>query len=313
MIVLTNVEVVRVADVDTSDTNTTKVSHRLDALVDDLGSVGLETSRQLDGVSPALGILASNTLNGNVRATAVAHFLKLPDNTLGALVLRKVHALDARIPLPDKVETPVLIDHDNTLRLVHQSELSAHLTNGPGAPDGNSIALLYSGVDNTVPARAQHVRKVQTLLIGNVVGKLEQVDVAVRHTSVFRLATSEATSEVRVSEHTSSTAAVHSVLHRVRVRALALRRLLPLAVVAVATGNLEASDYSVALLEILDASAHLIHNTTKLVAKDVALLQLDDGAMVQVKVTAADGAASDLEDYIAVFKKLWLRAFDYAR
>lgn len=86
-----------------------------------------------------------------------------------------------------------------------------------------------------------------------------------------------------------------------------------MAVVAVATGNLEASDYSVALLEILDASAHLINDTTKLVAKDVALLQLDDGAMVQVKVTAADGAASDLEDYIAVFKKLWLRAFDYAR
>jgi len=39
-------------------------------------------------------------------------------------------------------------------------------------------------------------------------------------------------------------------------------------------------------------------------------LELDDGAMVQVQVAAADGAAGDLKNHIAVFEDLRFGAVD---
>jgi hypothetical protein len=55
---LTDVKVVGVTNIHASDTDATKVLDRLDALVQDLAGVGLETYCQLDGVEPALGVLA---------------------------------------------------------------------------------------------------------------------------------------------------------------------------------------------------------------------------------------------------------------
>jgi hypothetical protein len=92
-----------------------------------------------------------------------------------------------------------------------------------------------------------------------------------------------------------------------------LRRLLLLAVVALATRNLETRHHSVAFLKVLDARAHLVYNSAEFVSEDVALLELDDGAMVQVQVAAADGAAGDLEDHIAVLEELGFRAVDCSR
>jgi hypothetical protein len=46
------------------------------------------------------------------------------------------------------------------------------------------------------------------------------------------------------------------------------------------------------------------------VPQDVALLQLNDSAMVKVQVATADGAACDLEDHVAVFKDLGFGAVD---
>jgi hypothetical protein len=89
-----------------------------------------------------------------------------------------------------------------------------------------------------------------------------------------------------------------------------LRRLLLLAVVALSARNLETGHHSVALLEVLDARSHLVYDSAELVSEDVALLELDDGAMVQVQVAAADGAAGDLEDDIAVFEDLGFGAVD---
>jgi hypothetical protein len=89
-----------------------------------------------------------------------------------------------------------------------------------------------------------------------------------------------------------------------------LRRLLLLAVIALATRNLETRYHPVALLQVLDARAHLVDNSAELVSEDVALLELDDGAMVQVQVAAADGAAGDLEDHVAVFEDLGFGAVD---
>jgi hypothetical protein len=61
----TDVEVVGVTDVHASDTDATKVLDGLDALVQDLAGVGLEAYRQLDGVEPALGVLAVVSISGH--------------------------------------------------------------------------------------------------------------------------------------------------------------------------------------------------------------------------------------------------------
>lgn len=273
---------VAVAHVDASDTDATKVPYRLDALINNLASIRFQASGQLDGVRPALGVLASDTLNGNVRAATVGHFLQPRHNTLAASKLREVHELDSGIPLAHEVQTPVLVDHDDAAGLVHQSELSAHLADGTGAPNSDDVALINPSVHDAVPARAEHVGEVQTLLVWHVVRELEQVVVAIWHTSVLRLTTSETSREVRVAEHASSAAAVHGVLDRVRVRALALRRLLLVAVVAVSAGDLETGNDSVALLQVLHAGPHLVDNAAEFMAEDVAFLQLDDRAVVQV-------------------------------
>lgn len=308
---LTDVEVVSEADVDTGDANATEVPHGLDALVDDLAGVGLEADGQLNGVSPVLGILASNALNGDVGTAAVDHLLQLRDNALAPAELGEVDSLDLGIALADEVQSPVLVDHDNALGSVHESKLSTHLANGSCAPDGNDVALVDAGVDDSVPAGADYVGEVQSLLIGNIVGQLEEVVVSVWHTSVLRLTASKATREVRVSKHARGPAAVHGVLDSVAVGALALRRQLLLAVEALAAGNLETGDDAVTLFQVLDAGSHLVYDTAELVAQDVALLELDDSAMVEVQVAAADGAASDLEDDIAVFENLGFRAVDW--
>jgi hypothetical protein len=307
---LTDVEVVGVSDVDTGDTHATVIPHGLNALVDNLAGVGLEADCHFNGVSPALGVFASNALNGDVGATAIDHLLQLRDNALAASELHEVDGLNLRISLLDEVQTPVLVNDNDALGLVHESEICSHLANGSRTPNGDNISLVDAGVDNSVPAGADHVREVQSLLIRNIVGKLEKVDVAVGHASELGLAASKATREVRVSEHACGPAAVHGVLNSVRIGALALRRLFLVAVIALPAGDLEGCDHTVTLLQILDTRSHLVHDTAELVAQDVALLQLNNSAMVKVQVAAADGAAGDLEDDIAVFEDLGFGAVD---
>lgn len=44
--------------------------------------------------------------------------------------------------------------------------------------------------------------------------------------------------------------------------------------------------------------------------EDVALLHLNDRAVEEMQVAAADGAAGDLQDDIAVLDDLWLGGLD---
>jgi hypothetical protein len=215
-------EITYEANVDTSDTATTVVLDTLDHLVDDLGGVSLQTSSHLKGVSPALGVFSSNTLKGNIRTT-VLHLLQGADNSLALGQVGEVDGLNVGELGLAVVETPVLVDDNNTLGAVHVGEVNAHLTDGTGTPDGNDITLLDSGIDNTVPAGADYIGQVETLLIRDVVGKVEKVDITTGHTSVLSLTTSETTSEVRVAEHTGGAATVHGILDCVGVGLLTLR------------------------------------------------------------------------------------------
>lgn len=58
---------------------------------------------------------------------------------------------------------------------------------------------------------------------------------------------------------------------------------------------MKADSTHVALLQLLDARANLVDHAHKLVAEDVALLERDNLAVVQVEVGPADGRAGHLE------------------
>ena len=64
-------------------------------------------------------------------------------------------------------------------------------------------------------------------------------------------------------------------------------------------------------LEAFDAWSHTVDFAAEFVAKDIAFLELDDGAVVEMEVGAADGGAGDLEDYVTIFEDFRLRALDW--
>jgi len=177
-------------------------------------------------VRPALWVFTSNTLECNIW-TVLNHLLELGDDVL---VLRKVQSLDLRVLALDVVESPVLVDHDDTASTVHERKVGAHLANWASTPNSNNIALLDTSVNDTVPASGDDVGKEKTLLVWNVVGKLEEVDVSAWDTNVLGLTTSETTGEMAVTEHTGGVAAIHSVLDLVGVGLLTLGGKLLLAV-----------------------------------------------------------------------------------
>lgn len=178
---------------------------------------------------PALGIFTSDTLESDIRAT-VLHLLQSADNSLTLGQVGEVDSLNVGVLGLAVVETPVLVNDNDTLGAIHVGEVNTHLTDGTGTPDGNDITLLDTGVDNTVPAGADNIGQVETLLIRNIVGQVQEVDITARNSDIFGLTTSEATSEVRVSEHSGGATTVHGILDGVGVGLLALRRQLLLAV-----------------------------------------------------------------------------------
>jgi hypothetical protein len=53
---------------------------------------------------------------------------------------------------------------------------------------------------------------------------------------------------------------------------------------SIAAGDLERSNYTLALLELCYLAADFIHDTTELVAENVTLLHLDNGAVKQMQI-----------------------------
>lgn len=238
------------ADVDTGDTTATEVPCAGDHLVYELRSVCLKTKHHLEVVSPTLCVLASRALDGNIGTAVVDHFPELACYRLALAERGEVNGLDVRVGLLDEVQSPVLVNHDDLLCTVQQREFCCHLSNRSSTPDGDDIILLDTGVDNSVPRCTEHVGKEETLLIGNIIWKGKEVDVAVGNTSVLRLTTGETTCEVRVAEHACRAATVHCVLDCVVVGLLALRGELLLAVEAVTASNLERRDHALAVMSV---------------------------------------------------------------
>ena len=99
---------------------------------------------------PALRIFAGHTLKGNVWTT-VDHLLQLTGHAGTPWQLAEVYGLDFRQFLLDEIETPVLVDHEDSRRTFHQGKICAHLADRSGAPNRNGVPFIDTGVDDTVP------------------------------------------------------------------------------------------------------------------------------------------------------------------
>lgn len=180
-----NVEVVRETDVHTRDAAAPKVARTCNHLVDELARVCLQTEHHLKVVRPALCVLAGCGLDADIWAAVVAHFLEDAGHGLALAELGVVDGFDVRVCLLDEIEAPVCVDDDDLRGAVEQRKFSRHLANGSAAPDGDDIALLHARIDNGVPGCAEHVGEEEALFIGYIVGKGEEVHVAVGNASVF--------------------------------------------------------------------------------------------------------------------------------
>lgn len=85
------------------------------------------------------------------------------------------------------------------------------------------------------------------------------------------------------------------------------------AVAAFSAGDAEGVDYALAWTEarVLHARPGGFNHTNKLVAEEIALLQLQNLSMQQVNIGAADCCACDLDDDIFWINDRWLWYFDY--
>lgn len=113
-----------------------------------------------------------------------------------------------------------------------------------------------------------------------------------------------------IPKHSRSPPAIHGPLSRIGVRLLTLRRELLFAEEAVAAGNLEGRDITLADLDSRDGRPDLVDDAAEFMAQDVAFGELDDGAVQEMQVGAADGAAGDFEDDVAVFDDLGFGCVD---
>lgn len=144
----------------------------------------------------------------------------------------------------------------------------------------------------------------RTLFIRNVVWDLKQIHIRQRYAHVLGLSARKAAGEVGIAKHAGRAPPVHGLGRRVGVGLLALRRQLLLAKEAVAAGNLERGDVAAAGLDTAHTGPDAVDNAAELVAEYVALGQLDDGAVQEMQVGAADCAARDFKDDVAVLDDL---------
>lgn len=138
---------------------------------------------------PPLRILTSHTLERDI-GTTWTHLAELAIDGFSLCQSAEVDRLALGVLGLDEVESPVLVDHDDAAGAVHEGEFGAHLADGTGAPDGDGVVFVDAGVDYAVPGCAEYVGEVESLLIGDGVWELEEVDVSKWYTGVLGLSTS---------------------------------------------------------------------------------------------------------------------------
>jgi hypothetical protein len=199
----------------------------------------------------------------------------------------------------------VLVDGDDPLGAHHHSAGNCELPHGAGAEHGDRLSARDVTEIGSEPAGGEDVREEEDLLVGEVILDLERTDVGVGNPRVLGLATCIAAGQTGVAEEARRPMAEELLGESpVGVAVLAHGIQLVLAGPAVAAGDGERHDHSVAHLEVRHALAELDDLAHELVAEDVPSLHRGDVPVVQVQVRATDRGGGDLHDRVAVIDDL---------
>src|SRR5689334_7779548 len=124
---------------------------------------------------------------------------------------------------------------------------------------------------------------------------------SLRHAQELGLAAGHLAIELRVAEQG------RALVEFAYLRRLALGEQLPVAHVAVATGDVERDHDAVARLYMADPGTDLLNDAHGLVAEDVALVDEGSEHFVEVQIGPTDRARGDADDRVRRFDDRWIR------
>jgi hypothetical protein len=101
----------------------------------------------------------------------------------------------------------------HTLCAEQEGAPGGELPDWPGTPDGDGVARLDVAVVGGEEPGRKGVRKEENLLVGNVTGHLERVDVSERYAGVFGLTACVTAQHMRIAVHSSCSVSPHRLLH----------------------------------------------------------------------------------------------------
>ena len=194
------------------------------------------------------------------------------------------------------------VDRDDLFRAQQDRAADRHLPDRAAAPDRDRVGRLDVALHRGLPAGRKDVAEEQQLLVGDAVRHLDVRRVGERHAQIFGLPALIAAGQVRVAEQPGRGVAERGVGQRlVAVGALADREIAAPALLAFAADDRERDDDALANLELVfRAGADLDDFAHRLVAHDVADLHAGHEMVEEMQVGAADRAARDLDDRVAV-------------
>ena len=272
--------------------------HGHDRLAQRRPPVGLEVQRLLDAVVGVLDAgpvrLHAHGVDAGVGPAAAGHLLERLDD---AVDLHVVDGLGAAL-LPGQPE-PLgeAVDGDHPLGPQQVGAPLRHEPDAAAAPDGDRVAGLDVAEVGPHVAGGGGVGEEEHLLVGHALGGVEAVVVGERDADVLGVRPGVAAEGVGVAVDAGRRVAEHRHLQLgLRVRVVAEREELVLAVPALAADDERRDDHAVALLDLLHLGAGLDHLAHELVADDVAGLHRRQVAVDEVQVRAAGRRQRHLQD-----------------
>jgi hypothetical protein len=299
--------------------NGAELTDGADLLVEDFRGVSLKANGALHGVEDALGKAEAGGIDDTVDSDG--DLLADLGHNIGRLVGKDAFNAEG---LDGKIDTLLVrVDTDDARSALDKGPLGSEQTNRAETPDGDSGAGSDVGALHCVVGGGNDIGEVEALLIWNIIWELEKICVCERNTDVLGLTAGETSNEVGVAKDSSDLGSEHLLLNVGVVGRVTHGGKALLAECATATAvnlladarerstedsdspNLETAHDSVSNLEVLYVWSNLIYNSTKLMAQDVSILQLNDIFVIEMQVRAADCGTSDFDDDIVWLGDGW--------
>ena len=187
------------------------------------------------------------------------------------------------------------VDSENPFGTERPGDPGAELPDRPEAEDRQAPALRRVGISHRLPRRGQDVGEVEESVIGRAFRNLDRAEIGVRDPQVLGLAAGDLTVELGIAEQRRPLAVLPNL------RGLALGVEVLVAHEAVAAGDIEGDDHTIAGFEVRHARTDFLDDPHRLVAEHVAVIDEHAQQLVEVEIRTADRRRGDPHDGIGRF------------